>query len=364
MKFPITALCALFSTLTPVAAQTSAAHTPAAKLKPVEEQRFKAAADYSKAARGVAMLIMRNGEVIFEDYAPIWNASKPHLLGSATKSFVAVIAACAVQDRLIALDEKVSDTLQEWKDGGLKEQITIGQLLNLSSGIEGGDNPTATPIYQKAVEMANAAAEPGTTFSYGPIPFQCFGALMTRKLQPTNETLYEYLDRRILAPIGLRVGFWRRDSKDEMNLPTGAFLTAREWAKFGELVRLRGRWENRVVISPGPLSHCLQPSPTNPAYACGWWLHGVDEEATVLAAENRGAERQRREVEDRKALGFHIPRDTLAAIGKGGQGCYIIPSHKLVIVRLGDSEGRDFSDNHFIAKILGKELVQRLAKVK
>lgn len=359
MKFPITALCVLLSSLVSVSAQTSTA-----MLSPEDELRFKAAADYSKAARGVAMLIMRDGVVIFEDYAPIWNESKPHLLGSATKSFVAVIAACAVQDRLIALDEKVSDTLEEWKDGDRKEKITIRQLLNLSSGIEGGDNPTAAPVFQKAVDTANAAAEPGTIFSYGPIPFQCFGALMSRKLQPKNDTLYEYLDRRVLAPIGLRVGFWRRDSKDEMNMPTGAFLTAREWAKFGELVRQRGLWEKRQVVSPRVISQLLQPSPTNPAYACGWWLLGVDEEATVMAAENRGPERQRREIEDRKTLGFHIPRDTLAAIGKGGQGCYIIPSQKLVIVRLGDSEQREFSDNRFIAKVLGKELVKRIARVK
>lgn len=353
MKSPIIALCLVLSPLAALVAEESSA-----KLTVDEAQNFKAAADYSKAARGVAMLVMRDGEVIFEDYAPIWNAAKPHLLASGTKGFIPVLAACAIQDRLITLDDKVSDTLVEWKDGGRKEQITIRQLLDMSSGIAGGDNPTSAPPYRKAVEAAEAVADPNTTFSFGPIPLQCFGALMSRKLEPKNETVYEYLDRRVLVPIGLRVGYWRRDSKDEMNMPSGAFLTAQEWAKFGELVRLRGSWNGRAVVLAGPLSHCMQPSAANPVYAGGWWKIGMDDEALALLVETKSTERQRKELAERKALGFHVPRDTIAALGKGGQGCYVIPSRKMVIVRLGDSDGREFTDNQFIAKLLGKSFAR------
>ena len=47
---------------------------------------FRSAADYSRAAKGVAVLVMKRGEIVFEDYAPGWD-SKPHLLASGTKSF-------------------------------------------------------------------------------------------------------------------------------------------------------------------------------------------------------------------------------------------------------------------------------------
>ncbi len=81
---------------------------------------------------------MRRGEVIFEDYAPEWNADKPHLLASGTKSFSGVLAVCAVQDHYLELEERVADTLVEWKDDPDKNRITIRQLLSLCSGLEGG----------------------------------------------------------------------------------------------------------------------------------------------------------------------------------------------------------------------------------
>ena len=65
---------------------------------------------------------MVRGEIVFEDYAPGWTADKPHLLASGTKSFCGVMAACAVHDGLITLDEKVAETLTEWKDDQRKSQ--------------------------------------------------------------------------------------------------------------------------------------------------------------------------------------------------------------------------------------------------
>ena len=101
---------------------------------------FKKAAEYSHSQHGTGVLVMVRGEILFEDYAPGWTAEKPHLLASGTKSFCGVMAACAVHDGLLTLDERVADTLVEWKDDPRKSRITIRQLLSLSSGIDGGDN--------------------------------------------------------------------------------------------------------------------------------------------------------------------------------------------------------------------------------
>jgi CubicO group peptidase (beta-lactamase class C family) len=123
-----------------------------------EAQRFRAAAEYSRSQHGVAVLVMRRGEIIFEDYAPGWS-DKPHLLASGTKSFCGVMAACAVQDGFLTLDERVADTLIEWKDDPRKSLVTIRQLLSLSSGIKGG-TMGSPPSYRRAVAMAEAIAEP------------------------------------------------------------------------------------------------------------------------------------------------------------------------------------------------------------
>jgi len=316
-------------------------------------ERFKSAAAYSHAQHGTGVLVMRRGEIIFEEYATGWNAEKPHLLASGTKSFSGVMAACAVQDGLLTLDEKVADTLTEWKTDARKSQITIRQLLSLSSGIDGGDNGTV-PSYTRALTMAVASAAPGEKFSYGPIPFQCFGELLRRKLAPKNESVEAYLHRRVLDPIGLKVGLWRKDADGNINLPAGAFLTPREWVKFGEMVRLGGKCNGQEIAHAALLAECFKPSSTNPAYGLTWWLLGGGDESSTEAANGKNLDpKTKRALEERRTLNFRPPADTVAAMGKGKNRCYVMPSLELVVIRMGDSEGREFSDNEFLAKLLG-----------
>jgi CubicO group peptidase (beta-lactamase class C family) len=89
------------------------------------------AAKYSYSQNGTGVLVMVGGEVIFEDYSPGWTDGRPHLLASGTKRFCGVIAACTVHDGLLTLDERVAETLTEWKDDERKSEVTIRQLLSL-----------------------------------------------------------------------------------------------------------------------------------------------------------------------------------------------------------------------------------------
>ena len=348
MKLTLTLLTALL--LAPLGA-LHGDETTSKKLSDEEARRFRAAAEYSLSAHGVSVLVMRRGEIIFEDYAPGWQ-DKPHELASGTKSFAGVMAVCAVQDGLLKLDEKVSDTLMEWKTDPRKSQVTIRQLLSLCSGIEGGENG-APPMYRRAVVLAEATADPGTRFSYGPIPFQCFGELMRRKLESRNESVEAYLKRRILDPIGLEAGAWARDREGNLRIPSGAALTAREWAKFGEFIRLGGKWQGKELIPEALLQECFKPSTAKPNYGLTFWLMGQGIEGTEAGDGVQLPAKARRVIEERKQLGFQPPKDTVAAMGKGKQRCYIIPSRELVIIRLGDSAGQEFSDNIFLSKLLG-----------
>ncbi len=116
--------------------------------------RFKAGAEFSRASRGVALLVLRKGEIIFEDDAPIWIADKLHLLAEGMTGFAAALAVCAAQAGLLDLDEKVSATITEWQDDPLKAAITIRQLLSLSTGIAGGDTRRQPPSFKESIEDA------------------------------------------------------------------------------------------------------------------------------------------------------------------------------------------------------------------
>lgn len=234
-------------------------------------------------------------------------------------------------------------------------------MLSLSSGISGGDNGKV-PAYAAAVKQANSEAKPGEKFLYGPIPYQCFGELMRRKLDAKNSTdsVEAYLRRRVLEPIGLEVGFWRKDSDGNINLPSGAFLTARQWAKLGELIRLKGQWNGKQVVDSKLLAECFKPARANSNYGMTFWLlngNSDTSESDGATLRERVKDRVRQKQQSKEAS--KGPSDIVAAMGKGKQRCYIIPLLELVVVRLGDSVGHEFDDSEFLGKLLADNMLSR-----
>lgn len=302
------------------------------------------AADYSREHRGVAVLVMKGDDIVFEDYPTIGGRDLPWILASGTKSFSGVMCAAAIEDKLISgFDEKVADTIIEWKSDPRKSKITIRQLLSLTSGIDAGAI-AEVPSYADAIGRS-AKFDPGTHFQYGPVPFQIFGELMTRKLKARNETVSDYLKRRILDPIGLNVAFWRKSNGQPL-LPQGLTLTAREWVKFGKLLRDHGKWNGKQIVSAKLLDELIIGSKANPAYGLTFWLNakgigpGGDERAN-LAGTGAGD----------KLSGE--PLDIFMAAGAGNQRLYIVPSHDLVVVRFGAFG--EYDDREFVSRlILGK----------
>lgn len=89
-----------------------------------------AAIAYSDLHRGVSVLVLQDGVPVCQSN----NVSRPHELWSGTKSFIGMIAAAAVQDGLIRLDEPVADTIVQWRGDQARSRITIAQLLSMTSG--------------------------------------------------------------------------------------------------------------------------------------------------------------------------------------------------------------------------------------
>lgn len=312
-----------------------------AQTRPLAEaERFRLAAEYSRQHRGVKMLVVKGDNVVFEDNTLEIVGDVPWILASGTKSFAGVLCAAAIDDGLISgFDEKAADTITEWKPDPRKSKVTIRQLLSLTSGIDAGQI-TVVPAYADAINSP-ATHDPGTHFEYGPVPFQIFGEIMTRKLRKQSETVKSYLKRRILDPIGMEVYYWRSFG-DEPLLPQGLTLRAGEWAKFGVLLRDRGKWKGKQMISAKLIDELVKGSAANPAYGITFWLN----------ADGTGPSG-----DDRPGISGDIGRkkisgtaDIFMAAGAGYQRLYIIPSRDLVVVRFGIF-GR-FDDQEFISRLL------------
>ena len=300
-----------------------------------EKQRFELAAAYSNEHRGVGMLVMKGDSIVFEDERVKMNL--PWILASGTKSFSGVMSAAAIEDRLITgFDEKVVDTITEWKSDPRKSKITIRQLLSLTSGVDAGDN-LVVPTFADATTAA-AKFDPGIHFEYGPVPFQIFGEVMTRKLKAKNETVAAYLKRRILDPIGMNVSSWRKFEGQPL-LPQGVTVTAREWVKFGLLLKDRGKWKGKQIINAKLLEELVVGSKVNPAYGLTFWLNADGIGPSGSDRANLSGDIGAKKIADKL--------DIFMAAGAGNQRLYVIRSLDLVVVRFGIFG--DFDDREFIS---------------
>lgn len=308
-----------------------------------EHERYKLAAEYSEEFRGLSVLILKKGKVVYEEYQNGHSTDKPWMLASGTKSFSGAMLAAAIEDKLVkSFDEKVSETITEWKNDPKKANITLRQLLSLTSGIDAGQIGRV-PTYAEAVNSPFESVA-GAKFEYGHVPFQIFGEVMKRKLAPKKETVMQYLERRILNPIGMKVAFWRKVEGDPL-LPQGANLTAREWSKFGEFLINGGKVDGKQIVKKKLLDELVIGSKTNPAYGLTFWLNkkGKNPRGQTMAA--------RGDVEEISANGITDGVDDLfMAAGAGKQRLYVIPLMDLVIVRQGQQSR--FDDGDFLKRLI------------
>jgi CubicO group peptidase (beta-lactamase class C family) len=298
---------------------------------------YRLAAKYNVATNGFSMLVMIGDEVVFEQYDDEFSADDTYRLASGTKSFWGVAALCAQQDGLLDLDEKVAATITAWKDDPRKSKITVRHLLTFTSGLDPDNNALRGPLvenkFQHALGLKTKHA-PGEAFEYGASHLFVFGELLQRKLKASgkDETPLDYLKRRVLNPIGLEVGRWSTDQTGNPAMPFGAFLTARQWAKFGKLILDEGAFKGTQIVPADKLKRCFVGTKAKPTYGLNWWLLGKQ----VNAVEQPESRR--------------VPADTVAAMGAGKQRLYVIPSRNMVVVR--QAEATKFDDGEFLGRLL------------
>lgn len=194
-----------------------------------------------------------------------------------------------------------------------------------------------------------AVAEPGSVFIYGPSHLQIFSELLRRKLR--GRSTIAYLEGHVSNRLGLRRLNYKKDTRGNPLPATGFELTAREWARLGELVLGRGNYHGRQIIPAALLREAFAGSPANAAYGLTFWLN-------QLAPNGREANIERMlDLPWQSAQWTDVcvckdaPADMVVALGSGYQRLFVIPSLKAIIVRQGSNA--KFSDAHFLRLILG-----------
>jgi CubicO group peptidase (beta-lactamase class C family) len=310
------------------------------------------AASYSDRSRGFSVLVMQNGNTVFEHYANGGGAEMRCKIFSGTKSFWGIAALCAVRDGLLKLDERVAETITEWKTDPRRSQITIRELLNQTDGIEPAPHLHSESIRDRdamAIQLPLVAA-PGTAFAYGPSHLQIFNEVLRRKLN--GGSTISYIEEKVLSPLGLTGLDFKRDARGNPLPATGFELTAREWARFGQMVLAQGNYHGNQIVPSSVMNQAFVGSNANPSYGLTFWLNRQAPNAREIDYE------QELDLKWQRARWFGIcmcraaPPDMVVALGSNYQRLFIIPSMNALIVRQGWSA--KFSDSYFLRLLLGR----------
>ena len=287
------------------------------------------AAEYSAAHHGLSFLVIQGGKTLLEKYPGEGDENSARRIYSGTKAFWNLAALAAADDGILDLDERVADTIAAWRKDRRKARVTIRELLDFSCGLAPGFS-----LQQNEFGNRDKSA------------LQVFHEVLKAKL--SGETPSHYLEHRVLRRLRLGPQRYLDDRAGNPLLAAGFVMTARQWAKLGQLVLDRGK----PVVRPETLAQSWRGSPANRAFSLGWWNNRAAPGGREFDFEAMLTPKWSRQDWRDACLCRDAPRDLVACIGSGYQRLYVIPSLDLVIVRHGG--GGSFSDARFLRLLFGR----------
>jgi CubicO group peptidase (beta-lactamase class C family) len=275
--------------------------------------------DYLATNRVAGMLVLKNGEIVFEDYE-LGIAPDTHWISfSMAKSITSTLVGAAVADGSISsLDDPVVRYVPALK-GSAYDGVTIRQILTMSSGVRWHETLTdRNSDRRKMLELQLAgkpgellrymgslprAAAPGTVWNYSTGETFVLGAVVEGA---THRHLPDYLSEKIWSPAGMeRDATWWVDGPDGLAWAgSGIGATLRDYGRFALIAANQGRVNGRSIVADrwfeeAAVSHMIGGKKVD--YGFMWWI------------ADKGA---------------------FAALGSFGQYMYINPREHLVIVVL------------------------------
>ncbi|MEV4537878.1 serine hydrolase domain-containing protein [Asanoa sp. NPDC049518] len=265
-----------------------------------------------------SIMVVRHGHVAAEGWWAPYSADRPHLLYSLTKSYTSIAVGLVIADGLLALDDRVVDLLPDRVPPGISEQarrVTVHHLLSMTSG---HDTDSLADAWQlepddlvKGFLRVPFAHPEGTRHAYDNATTYVLARIVERV---TGRGLPDFLDDRLLRPMGVDHAEWDRVASGAVFGFHGLHLTTEAVAAFGELLLRGGRWGDRQLVPSEWVRLATTPHVATEQVE-GW-------------AENPDALRG-------YGYQFWMSRHGYRGQGAFGQQCVVVPSHDLVVVVTG-----------------------------
>ncbi len=319
----------------------------------VDRQKLEAALEAAFAEPGPekprktrAVVVVYDGQLIAERYAPGFDKDMPLLGWSMSKTVTNALVGILVKQK--RLDIMQPAPVPAWqKAGDDRKKITLDQLLRMSSGLKFEE--VYAPLYDATYMLygsydfgAYAAAQqletqPDAKWYYSSGTANIVAGIVRRAVEKDHEYYYRFIYEELIDKIGMFSAVLEPDSSGTFVGSSYTFATPRDWARFGLLYLQDGVWQGEEILPPEWVKYTTTPTPKAPRgeYGAHTWLNAG-------SADNR---------DDRRWPA--APTDAFAALGFQEQKVIVIPSRKLVLVRFGATSDRQtWNTDEFIKNVL------------
>ena len=318
-------------TLTEKLSLTTAAEIDKVALEKILNAAFEEK-DPQHIIRSRAIVVLYDGKLIAEKYAHNITPQTPLLGWSMTKSVTNAMMGILVKDGRI--DIKKPAPIDEWKSDE-RQKITIDHLLRMSSGLDFEEN-YASPsdatqmLFRKKGAGAFAlrskvATEPDKVWSYSSGTTNVLQEIMRRQFSSHADYL-AFPHLRLFHKIGMKSAVLEPDASGTYVGSSFMYATGRDWAKFGQLYLQDGVWNDERLLPEGWVKYSSTETPhSDGQYAAQFWIDHKDKT---------------------------FPQDAFMCEGFESQVVAVVPSKKLVIVRLGCTPKDDFNHTKLVKDIV------------
>jgi len=287
-------------------------------------------------AKTAAFVVTWKGRLIAERYAPGITPQTPLESWSMGKSVTATLMGILIRQGAYELWQPAP--IPEWQDGNdLRSEIRIADLLHMSSGlrIKAPEDPDYDPagtyadhlyLYTGGVDSFHYAATrplqwlPGKVGRYRNTDPALTNYLIRLAVEKRGEDYLSFPRRALFDELGIRTMVIETDPFGNFLTQGYDFASARDWARLGNLYLQDGVWNGNRLLPEGFVKFVSTVAPAwaadhRPVYGGFFWINGD------------GA--------------YPVPRSAYFMSGAGGQKTMVIPSHDLVVVRLGHFKGEN-----------------------
>ena len=319
-------------------------------------------ADHLKGTYTDSFLVLHNGRVVYERYFNGMSPYKRHMMMSVTKSFAGTMLAVLIDEGKIDETRSISDYIPELKQSVWKD-VSVRQLLNMTTGVDFSENfsDPDSPIWNYSYSIG--LGEPPSDYK-GPKNIEAFLKTMKRAepagrnfvyvtpssevvcwliRKQTGKSFATVLSDRIWSKIGAENdALIATESTNKALAASGLFATARDLARFGQMILQRGTYNGQQILNPNVVEG---------------FIKGGDREA--FKAHDANGPQKGYSYRDQWWVS-HNEHNAFMALGIYGQAIYIDPTANMVIIKQSSQPTAqlDFSDNnepliyHALAKYL------------